>query len=80
MNFINVKSFDDKVIMLNLDTVTGIVPTETGTIFYCIMGSYETQAPIEEVEKVIDTIQHRSHRIRIDGLKGETLNVKVVNK
>ena len=79
MNFINVKS-DDKVIMLNLDTVTGIVPTETGTIFYCIMGSYETQATIEEIEKVIDTMQHRSHRIRIDGLKGETLNVKVVNK
>ena len=79
MNFINVKS-DDKVIMINLDTVTGIVPTETGTIFYCIMGSYETQATIEEVEKVIDTMQHRSNRVRIDGLKGETLNVKVVNK
>ena len=79
MNFINVKS-DGKVIMINLDTVTGIVPTETGTTFYCIMGSYETQATIEEVKKVIDTMQHRSHRIRIDGLKGETLNVKVVNK
>lgn len=79
MNFINVKS-DDKIVMINLDTVTGIVSTETGTIFYCIMGSYETQATIEEVEKVIDTMQHRSHRIRIDGLKGETLNVKVVNK
>ena len=79
MNFINVKS-DDKIIMLNLDTVTGIVPTETGTIFYCIMGSYETQATIEEIEKIIETMQHRSHRVRIDGLKGETLNVKVVNK
>lgn len=79
MNYIKVLT-EDNEILINLDNIVAVVPNETGVAFNTLFGTYETKASLEEVEKIIETMQHRSNRIRIDGLKGETLNVKVVNK
>lgn len=79
MNFINILTETDQI-SINLDNVIAISPTETGTSIHTLVGKYETRASMDEVTKIIDTMQHQNHRIRIDGLKGETLNVKVVNK
>ena len=34
----------------------------------------------KDVWSAIERLDNKNHKVRIDGLKGETLNVKVVNK
>ena len=76
MNFIGINDS-----LVNLDNVKEIKETDKGVKFTFVNGTCTVyDALFEDVRKVIDDITHRNRRVRIDGLKGETLNVKVVNK
>lgn len=82
MNFIGINDEKGNKYIINLDNIITIAPYGEGiTAFHCV-GDSRQHLPIsfDEVQKVIDDMAHRNHRVRIDGLKGETLNVKVVNK
>lgn len=83
MNFIQVVEEIDgnrEVILINLDMVVSVVNKDGKALFNTVMGQYEIEAPVDEIGQLIEMLQHKAHRTRIDGLKGETLNVKVVNK
>jgi len=77
MNFININDT-----LINLDNVTEIrKKDDTSVLFAFVDGNFSGHATaFEDVKKCIDDITHRNRRIRIDGLRGETLDVKVVNK
>ena len=76
MNFISIKDY-----MINLDNVIAIHPYDGNTSFHCVDDSrHVLPINMDEVKNAIDNMTNKNHRIRIDGLKGETLNVKVVNK
>lgn len=80
MNFIQVVDENKEVILINLDMVVSVVNKDGKALFNTVMGQYETVASVDEIGQLIEMLQHKAHRVRIDGLKGETLNVKVVNK
>lgn len=80
MNFIKVKGEENEEILINLDNIVAVIDREGKAVFTTLLGQYTTNTTVGEVWSAIDTIQHHNHRIRIDGLKGENLNVKVVNK
>ena len=80
MNFINVLDTEGKTICINLDRVSMITGDDNGTLFI-FEGSrlpVGSKASMEEVQKCLDRMVHSCRRVRID--KGETLNVKVVNR
>ena len=86
MNFIAIKDDNDNSFLINLDNIIAIAPYDgdkTKTSFHCTDCNRRV-LPIsfEKVEQVIDTLTNRNRRIRVDGvnLKGERLDVKVVNK
>lgn len=80
MNFICVLDQNRKERLVNLDNITQIKDDEGHAVFETDHSYFHTETTVEEVQKIIEDIQAKNHRIRIDGLKGETLNVKVVNK
>ena len=83
MNFIVIKDMETKKeTLINLDNVTEIrEKDETSVIFSYVDGTFNGHTTyFKDIKKCIDDITHRNRRIRIDGLKGELFNVKVVNK
>ena len=84
MNFISIEDDKGNKYMINLDNVIIITPYEDSkTSFHCV-DDFRACLPIsmDKVEQVIDNMTHKNHRVRVDGinLKGERLDVKVVNR
>ena len=84
MNFITIEDDKGNKHMLNLDNVISVAPYEDKkTSYHCVDDSrFVLPISFDKVEQVIDTLTNRNRRIRIDGvnLKGERLDVKVVNR
>lgn len=83
MNFISIEDDKGNKYMINLDNVVAIHPYDGMTSFHCVDDSrHVLPIPFDKVQAIIDNMTHKNHRVRVDGinLKGERLDVKVVNK